>query len=714
LRIAMGTSQSLQEDMRPRIPLYIAGLGVSFVGIIALGIIMGDSTVALLMSALTAVGFATSWRVRAGTLRKYSLQILSLILLVSVLVANFVMPAFRYVLLPARVYGSADLALACMLVWLMVIHSFTLVTDKAVLFMCVPSLSLISLAATLGRGVEMLIYFVVLLVLACFVLIQQNALSDSRPSAGRGESLRFHPEGVRRQAGLALGVTLTAIAVGIAFSELAYPHFDRIMSSRLLAHGAPRVIQQFGDEDFVPVAAGPVSLGEEQVMMVRCDRPLLWRSQTFNRFTGRGWLNGPEREEELLIHAVESDAQHGFAVPLPLSPSYRPNTFEVLRKPAEMPRAVECVDQVFFHIVVGRSNIVFGAAEPKTVRLAAQGPLLGSGGGLRLNEYYGWGMSYEVQSLVSSATPEQLRAAPDNYPPSVREAYLDVPQSCWPVERLVREITAGRTNAYDRAVAIQRYLQANYRYDANAPAVPGNEDVVCHFLLKSRRGYCDVSASAMVIMCRFVGIPARWVTGFDTGEFDPAEKAFRVRAKDSHAWAEVYFPGHGWIAFDPTPSAQNTGLAFRICRFWAGVNRALRAHRPSMVVGGLILLLVLYLLEAELAARIRTRRRSAMKPAALGAGVAEYYHRMCALLSRFGYPRSPVSTPLEYAAELEGVFGSSLGHLSAIVRSLTASFVECRYSGREPSSDATTRVAGEAETLLRYLKAAKKQKLLPQ
>ena len=709
----METEPSVQQDMRARIPLYIAGLGVSCMGIVALGVVTADSTLALLMSMLVAAGFGISWRLRAGTLAKHFVQIMVLIILVFALVVTFAMPTVKYLLLPAGVHNPAELVLACMLAWLMVIHSFTLVTDKAVLFMCVPSLSLVSLAATLEPSAEALIYFAILLALSCFILIQQNALSDPRPPGRRGDLLRFQGDCIKWQVGLALSVTLTAILVGLVSCKLLYPHLERLSSSRFLAHAVTPIMQQLGmEENFVPVAAGRASLGEHQVMMVRCKKPLLWRSRTFNFYMRHGWSNSLSPEEELVIPAAE-EVQSKLAPPMPLSRVGGANTFRVPGgQPTEACPTAK-VDQLFFRITLGRSNAIFAAAEPKTVRLKAYGPLVKSGGGLRLNEYYGWGMSYEVESLVRFPTPEQLRAASDDYPESLKERHLEVPQTCWRVEKLAKQITAGRTNAYDKAVAIQNYLEANYRYDVNAPAMPSSEDVVSYFLFKSRRGYCDVFASAMVIMCRSVGIPARWVTGFATGEFDSSQNAFRVRAKDSHAWVELYFPGYGWIEFDPAPSDGGMSLAARIRKLWAGISKAVAAHKSSTAVGGLVLLLVGYLLKVELLDRTRAARRPSTTPSTPGTGIVEYYRRMCILLSRFGYPRGPAVTPLEYASELERSFGPDLGHLSAAVGSLTAAFIDCRYAGGEPSGEATAGALGELEALLRFLKVARKQKLLP-
>jgi hypothetical protein len=89
-------------------------------------------------------------------------------------------------------------------------------------------------------------------------------------------------------------------------------------------------------------------------------------------------------------------------------------------------------------------------------------------------------------------------------------------------------------------------------YDLNLPAPPNNGDVVDYFLFDLQRGYCDYYATAMVVLARAAGIPARLVIGYAGGTFDPAEERYLVTEADAHAWAELYFPGYGWIEFEPT------------------------------------------------------------------------------------------------------------------------------------------------------------------
>ena len=118
----------------------------------------------------------------------------------------------------------------------------------------------------------------------------------------------------------------------------------------------------------------------------------------------------------------------------------------------------------------------------------------------------------------------------------------------------VANIVKGATTPYDKAMAIMRHLQKYYRYTLTPDTPPGNQDFVTYFLYVGKEGYCTYYASAMTVMCRMAGLPARYVEGFLA---EPAADGFAyVTGKDAHAWTEVYFEGFGWIPFDPTPLQQ--------------------------------------------------------------------------------------------------------------------------------------------------------------
>jgi hypothetical protein len=95
-------------------------------------------------------------------------------------------------------------------------------------------------------------------------------------------------------------------------------------------------------------------------------------------------------------------------------------------------------------------------------------------------------------------------------------------------------------------------LRRNYRYTLNLKGSPGH-DPLAHFLFESRAGHCEYFASAMAVMLRTIGIPSREVNGFLPGEYNDLGGDYIVRASDAHSWVEAYFPGSGWVTFDPTP-----------------------------------------------------------------------------------------------------------------------------------------------------------------
>ena len=84
-------------------------------------------------------------------------------------------------------------------------------------------------------------------------------------------------------------------------------------------------------------------------------------------------------------------------------------------------------------------------------------------------------------------------------------------------------------------------------------------DPLANFLFERKQGHCEYFASSMAVMLRTLGIPSRVVNGFRTGEFNDLTSQYVVRASNAHSWVEAYFPGYGWIAFDPTPGRGDAG-----------------------------------------------------------------------------------------------------------------------------------------------------------
>ena len=162
------------------------------------------------------------------------------------------------------------------------------------------------------------------------------------------------------------------------------------------------------------------------------------------------------------------------------------------------------------------------------------------------------GKPYQVTSAVSFASPDQLRASNNQYPPYVLDRYTRLPDTVPDrVLALAADLTAGRETAYDKAKAIEDYLRTlPYTLDFEPPAF--DADGVDHFLFNQKQGYSEYFASSMAVMLRSVGVPTRLAVGYTSGD-EVGSELYAVTDSHSHAWVEVYMPGFSWIPFEPTP-----------------------------------------------------------------------------------------------------------------------------------------------------------------
>lgn len=165
------------------------------------------------------------------------------------------------------------------------------------------------------------------------------------------------------------------------------------------------------------------------------------------------------------------------------------------------------------------------------------------------------GEIYQVRASFNIVTVDKMRKAGTDYPEWVTERYLQLPETI--SERtiqLANQLAAGRETPYDVAAAVTNYLRTNIDYAETVPALPTNRDLVDWFLFELKQGFCNYYASAEIVLLRSVGIPARLAVGYAQGEKVPDSDNYVVRQKDAHAWPEVYFPGIGWVEFEPTVS----------------------------------------------------------------------------------------------------------------------------------------------------------------
>ncbi|HOM03652.1 MAG TPA: transglutaminase-like domain-containing protein [Acetivibrio sp.] len=156
-------------------------------------------------------------------------------------------------------------------------------------------------------------------------------------------------------------------------------------------------------------------------------------------------------------------------------------------------------------------------------------------------------ISYDNLNVLYAAT-EDLK--------SVYENYTQLPQNISDrVFKLAQKITEGKESTYDKALAIEQYFHnSDYVYDLDPPRIPSGAEAIDYFLFDSKKGFCIHYASAMVVLARACGLPARYSEGYVADEFDSSTGRFVVRDKDAHAFPEVYIPGYGWMVFEPTVS----------------------------------------------------------------------------------------------------------------------------------------------------------------
>lgn len=181
---------------------------------------------------------------------------------------------------------------------------------------------------------------------------------------------------------------------------------------------------------------------------------------------------------------------------------------------------------------------------------------------------------YSAWSFPDRVQDEERIAQHLSYSQEISGQYLQMHKPSPRVGTLAQQVTAQARTPYERIVAVEGHLRSAYRYSLDiGTTMPVNP--VEEFLFVRKTGYCEHYATAMVMMLRTLGIPARLVTGFLPGEWNGFGHYYTIRQRDAHAWVEVYFPRSGWVTFDPTPSVP----AAASNQLWAGAGRVIDSIR---------------------------------------------------------------------------------------------------------------------------------------
>ena len=436
-----------------------------------------------------------------------------------------------------------------------------------------------SLYAPSGSAIYFILFLfcALLLIVRVHVLAEQVRWQKNRISFAPDVALDFLRDG----AILSVLIVLSALLLPSAFAN---PRWSDIWDSfskpwQTVQDEWARLYSSLSSEREMEVISfgrtmalgGPVRLSDTPFMVVDSPKALYWRAAAYDQYTGRGWVNSDPQTANwpageswpvLTYNLTESITQTVKPI--------RSGSFQFYAGGQPISASIPVVTDLSYIRQDSGGTTVSGIAEPSAIHTARS---------ISIED------GYQVVSAVSLASARLLKAAGTSYPSWVSHKYLALP-SVLParVIELAKQITKGAATPYEAAEAIESYLRREYRYDRSVEAPPLGADAVDYFLFESKAGYCDYYASAMVILMRAAGIPARVASGYTTGAWDTLRKGYTVLYSDAHSWPEVFFPGYGWIVFEPTaseplvsrPSEEATGLVGP-----AGVISSLLTERPE-------------------------------------------------------------------------------------------------------------------------------------
>ncbi|NJN57224.1 MAG: DUF3488 domain-containing protein [Leptolyngbyaceae cyanobacterium SL_5_9] len=448
-------------------------------------------------------------------------------------------------------------------------------------------------------------------------------------------------------------------------------------------------------------------LEPQVVMRIRSQAEGFWRVLAFNRYTGQGWEVSRNSEDQ-----IETLERPGWAlqffVPWSVAPWLTTNS-----------RTREVIQT--YTIISDLTNLVPALHDPRQIYFPTEELAIDAEGGLRSPVQLVEGMTYTVISEVPYRDRTLLQQASTDYPRTIRDYYLDVPEAIANrVRQRTQEILATAPNPItapsEQALYLAQHLKQNYTLQPELPFLGEDEDLVEAFLFRYQGGYPDHFSTTLTIMLRSIGIPARLAAGFGSGEYNPFTGFYVVRNTDAYAVTEVLFPGYGWFAFDPIPGHEvippsiEDNQVFSVLRqFWNWVAGWLPSPIAGVInqmfgwiagsLGGLIRWIVSLfsrgwvglLLGLAVATGLsflgwlswngwRTLRYrywlTQLPP------MEAIYQQMLRWLALQGFCKTSAQTPLEYVRQIQ--LHHSPDRATAI-REISDAYVGWRYGGRSPN-----------------------------
>jgi protein-glutamine gamma-glutamyltransferase len=446
----------------------------------------------------------------------------------------------------AGVHDLLDATLA-MLVILMANKLLTLQRLPDCLHLFVISFLEFLAAAVLTDEVYYALAFLIYLLVAMWALLLYHLSSEAAINNGtpghipKGDAVPISSGFFWTTTLMAVVAVMVTIGIFMIMPRVGFGLFQKVA-------GAPIRTSGFSEHVDLGVMGG-VKLDPTLVMRVRVSEResindhMYFRGAAFDRYTGQAWMNTLATHRSLPraddgVFTVSLNAQAGNHGPMVVQ--------DVL---------IEALD----------TSVLFGVPFVKEFRANVQSMQGDGQGGFSVPYPSPTRFRYTATSIPNRLTEADEKAVTLQYPQEILEYFLPLPPFSPRVAQLAHSVSEHARTVYGKIVAVQRHLLNNYRYSLDV-GTRVSATPVQDFLFARKTGYCEHYASAMVVMLRTLGIPARLVTGFLTGEWNNFGQYYIVRQQDAHAWVEVFFPESGWITFDPTPAIakEESGLAKRI------------------------------------------------------------------------------------------------------------------------------------------------------
>ncbi|HEY2393103.1 MAG TPA: DUF3488 and transglutaminase-like domain-containing protein [Candidatus Angelobacter sp.] len=439
-----------------------------------------------------------------------------------------------------------------MVLFSMVIKIFSVRRDRDLMYLAILSFLMLLAAAVLTVDTLFLVIFALFIVVAIATFISMEMRRSEQETLAAGVSAR---EDVRFHSSLA-GISALLGLLTLAGAALIFFILPRINSSGYLRNLGVQSSLVTGFSSEVSLGGiGEIQQSSNVVMHIQVQygklpRDPKWRGITLANFDGRHWWNNPEPPT---LHSLNN-------VPLDLTRISNFSFYSDARPAPKLP-------SLSYRVVMEPMglNLFFVAPVPLTINgdypileTKSDGSIFNARPGVSESEGSQAVGVYSAEADTRNPEPYVLNSNSTDYPAHIANLYLQLPRVDPRVAQLAQQVTVSATSNYQRAKAVETYLQNNFGYTLELPGLR-EPDPLAHFLFERKKGHCEYFASSMAIMLRTLGIPTRVVNGFRGGEYNDLTGSYIVREKDAHSWVEVYFPEYGWVTFDPTPSGGADG-----------------------------------------------------------------------------------------------------------------------------------------------------------